>query len=342
VCGLVKDKIMYIYELGYGSYEDSEYTQLSHEEEFTQEEFEEKIQASIKDALIRWIDKEEDGVIYRMHEANPHIGFDRLHTYVSEILCEKFGFAKLEFQAKFSLFGWDDLLKGDGFNRAEEEPGHKAIIKLVQDAYHGLGLWHDEQDYKYLWDVDYYYNEEQNPIEAFREQTKQFGVRTEYVVQEKQCDSGDYTCIYIRIPREDGPRLPTYFDDNSENIDDPPYGGGRYFIHGEDSHTTLHPLWYSDDEMLKKYNIKEEDWNKLEMLNSDVICRIIDLFKKIFGEDISIKYYYDKDYVFTFNYNKNDRIVHLPVNIDFEKPLNHIESSLIGIKTKYDSEIESV
>lgn len=253
---------MYVYELGYGSYEDSGYIQLFHEEKFTQEEFEQKIQSSVKDALIRYIDKEDDGVVYRGHDSNPHIGFSGFYTYIAEILCEQCGFSIVEFQATFSLFGWDDLIAGDGFNREEEEPGHQAIIKLVQDAYNELGLWRDLHDYKYLWDVDYYYNEEQNPIESFREQTKKFGVRTEYIVRQKQCDSGDYTCLYVRIPKEDGPKLPTYFTDDCKDIEEPPYAGGRYFSH-EDSHNALLPLWYSDDEMLKKYNIKEEDWQLL-------------------------------------------------------------------------------
>lgn len=90
---------MYIYNIGYNSYEESEDVQLYHEQKFSKKEFENiVIKATINVLKSRKIKKGE------------HVTFQRiLHCVVKELI-RNVGFKKVEFTAGFNVFGWANIL----------------------------------------------------------------------------------------------------------------------------------------------------------------------------------------------------------------------------------------
>ena len=75
-----------IYMFGYGTYEESEYTYLTHEKTFTEQEFKEMIFDSTYDAIIE--DKKKE--YSYLH------GYDDIHSNVVKIMKNKYGFKELE------------------------------------------------------------------------------------------------------------------------------------------------------------------------------------------------------------------------------------------------------
>ena len=90
---------MHIYNLGYYSHEESEYIQLSHDNKFTQKEFEEIVMNS----AARIFDKESD----------KNISFQDIFLDVVDDLIKNCGFKKVDFEAEFSVFGWPHIMDKD-------------------------------------------------------------------------------------------------------------------------------------------------------------------------------------------------------------------------------------
>jgi len=98
---------MYIYNMGYYSHEESEYTQLYHEDKFSEQEFEEIIMKSATKIL--------DG------ENVENTSFQDIYHEVVEELINSFGFKKVEFEAEFSIFGWPKIGNKDEWKGARGE-----------------------------------------------------------------------------------------------------------------------------------------------------------------------------------------------------------------------------
>lgn len=99
--GIVKDRVksQYIYNLGYHSYEESDYYQLYHHKKFSKNEFEQLVAK----ATLCVIKKHP-------HKKGQHISFQDVIFEVRDVLIRKFGFQEVEFTATFSVFGWPDIL----------------------------------------------------------------------------------------------------------------------------------------------------------------------------------------------------------------------------------------
>ena len=101
---------MYIYEVGYHSYEESCYIQLYHEEKFSGKRFEGMvIKATV--ALLK-----REGI--RKGERTSFQ--DILHDVVEELITA-FGFKEVKFTAKFGIFGWANILDEKDWRHDRDE-----------------------------------------------------------------------------------------------------------------------------------------------------------------------------------------------------------------------------
>ncbi|VVB76342.1 Uncharacterised protein [Candidatus Tiddalikarchaeum anstoanum] len=88
---------MNFYDIGYSTYEESEYKQLVHKVKYTQDEFENIITTIIADILKNDSTKDEES-------------FQNIFYNVVEELVKNYGFKKLDFAARIDFFGWARIL----------------------------------------------------------------------------------------------------------------------------------------------------------------------------------------------------------------------------------------
>jgi len=88
-----------IYILGYGTYEESDYTYLLHDDVFTYDEFENMIFES----TYKFIMEEKKYIHYYIHS------FSDVHSGVVEIMINDYGFKKLEPEVSWACFGWSSI-----------------------------------------------------------------------------------------------------------------------------------------------------------------------------------------------------------------------------------------
>ncbi len=107
----------YIYNIGYSTYEESEYYQLYHKRRYSQEEFE-KI---VVKAVMNWFKEYEV-------KKDEKISFQDIIFSLIEELTKNFGFKKVDFTAEFSVFGWANLLDKQNW----EEDRNKQLKMLTK------------------------------------------------------------------------------------------------------------------------------------------------------------------------------------------------------------------
>jgi len=145
----------YLYELGYGTYEESEYSQIQHEKEFTQEEFENMVLKCVVKAAKEAHDesvndfnspeskkekaegacfnrKNGDEFMYEicieslMHMHDASLTYQSLHDRVTELMIEDFGFIMAHKTATIVFSGWPDLADENDWDQSEHEPNRTA------------------------------------------------------------------------------------------------------------------------------------------------------------------------------------------------------------------------
>lgn len=89
----------HIYNIGYSTYEESEYYQLYHKIKYSQEEFEKIVTKAVTNQFKGHKVKKKE-----------RISFQDIISSVVEELTNNFGFKKVDFIAEFSVFGWANLL----------------------------------------------------------------------------------------------------------------------------------------------------------------------------------------------------------------------------------------
>lgn len=126
----VKQK-MYVYNVGYHSYEESEYCQLYHEKKFNQKEFED----IVIEAAISVLKESEHVNNYKdyKHEGRVTITFQDIFFSVVEVLVKKFGFKEVKFTSGFNVFGWADILDPNDWKIDRCERLNK-LTKRVRNA----------------------------------------------------------------------------------------------------------------------------------------------------------------------------------------------------------------
>lgn len=102
---------MFIYNLGYHTYEESEYIQLYHNKKFNKKEFEKIVIKATITILKKYEIKSTEIVTFQ----------DILYDVVEELI-KNFGFKKVKFSSEFNVFGWANILneKDWEYNRDEQ------------------------------------------------------------------------------------------------------------------------------------------------------------------------------------------------------------------------------
>ncbi len=102
---------MYIYNVGYDTYEESEHVQLYHKNKFSNREFKEKVKTAVVNILNKTKIKDKE-----------KISFQSIFDEVIEELVKNFGFKEVKFDAEFGVFGWADILDKEDWKdvRGEE------------------------------------------------------------------------------------------------------------------------------------------------------------------------------------------------------------------------------
>lgn len=95
---------MFLYNIGYGSYEESEFTQMTFDKELSQEDLHKYVINAILTVLNNVINKKYNR--FRISEFG--VSYQDIHDYVIEEL-EKVGFQQVKFTAEWSCFGWPSL-----------------------------------------------------------------------------------------------------------------------------------------------------------------------------------------------------------------------------------------
>ena len=146
---------MHIYEIGYFSHEESHYIQLMHEEKFSQEQLEEKILACVPDIVKRIWDDNLDPEYTDLDEGlePPSAAKSRLRidfpaimggvydhdkedlvSTLRQLLCERFGFVSLTYDAAYYRWGWGDLISGDWDYEDPDADVRARLAGTVRDA----------------------------------------------------------------------------------------------------------------------------------------------------------------------------------------------------------------
>ena len=146
---------MHIYEIGYFSHEESHYIQLMHEEKFSSEQLEEKILACVPDIAGRiWDDSlapvyddiYEGQTPARAAKSRLRVDFPALMRGVydddreghigtlRDLLCERFGFVPLVYDAGYYRWGWGDLISGDWDYEDPDADVRARLVGTVRDA----------------------------------------------------------------------------------------------------------------------------------------------------------------------------------------------------------------
>lgn len=98
--------MMFLYKFGYGSYEDSMYSEIASEKEFSEDEFKEVV---IK-AIIRVMEGVATGK-YRVYLHGEGPSYAAIHEYVLRELLEVDGFQMVEYKSTWGCFGWPSLIE---------------------------------------------------------------------------------------------------------------------------------------------------------------------------------------------------------------------------------------
>ena len=148
---------MFLYKIGYGSYEDSEYEIMQYPDKLNEEDLHKHVSAAIVRALRGVISGKYDVYIH-----DDGVAYDDLHEYVVEEL-KNDGFTSAEFAGKWSCFGWPSLTEDKSWrgqrdeilNRLFEEiPAdikkeiHKLAIKRTRASNIRLRKWEKSQKEK--------------------------------------------------------------------------------------------------------------------------------------------------------------------------------------------------
>lgn len=115
---------MYIYNIGYHSYEENEDVQLYHKQKFGKEDFDNIVIKATCNVL-----KKHD-----LKKGN-EITFQCIFYPIIDDLIKNFGFNEVKFTAKFSVFGWADLMDEKDWENDRDEQLNlltKAITKKIK------------------------------------------------------------------------------------------------------------------------------------------------------------------------------------------------------------------
>jgi hypothetical protein len=124
---------MYKYKIGYGTYEESDYSELTHEEHYDKYE----ISRLIAECIAKLIDKGT-----HVHD------YEGIHSEIIDMLIDEYGFEEIQYDTIWDVFGWGSLFESRNFNNLEdlELDTIKFLLKemgytIWNDTHHGSDCW---------------------------------------------------------------------------------------------------------------------------------------------------------------------------------------------------------
>ena len=130
---------MYLYRVGYGTYEESEHVALSHEKSFTKEDFRKLVVETTVDVVKFVIQKKEEEKDIENEDDKEYTDY-YLHSFqdvlddVIKKMIEEHGFSRVEYRAQFSVFGWASLFdKGDWETETKMDVGLNSIRQRLSE-----------------------------------------------------------------------------------------------------------------------------------------------------------------------------------------------------------------
>jgi len=113
---------MEIYNIGYYTYEESDYAQLYHEKKFTKKELDEIIfKASLS-------------VIKKKMVLNHFIhNYSDIHSDVISVLCDNYGFKEVEYDMSWTCFGWASIFDNKDWE-SDRDNNLKNLTKYLNKA----------------------------------------------------------------------------------------------------------------------------------------------------------------------------------------------------------------
>lgn len=132
---------MYLYDVGYGTYEESSFRQWQHAQKFSKEELAAKVEEALWLALYaiasrtpkqreaEYIFVGEDGITFQ------HL----LGTDQFVAAMEQLGFTQVQFQASWSVFGWASTISTDSWRSTTDEE-HIGLVNRLKQRCDAAGI----------------------------------------------------------------------------------------------------------------------------------------------------------------------------------------------------------
>ena len=122
---------MYVYRIGYGTCEESDYDYLIHKEKFSKEQLTSLIHDCVLDVLMEAKEKKKNSDM-----GSPYLhSYQDIHGEVVEKLIKKHGFEELRIEQSWDVFGWASIfIHGDWSGYREEPDDLTALVKAIRKA----------------------------------------------------------------------------------------------------------------------------------------------------------------------------------------------------------------
>lgn len=149
-------KDMFFYDIGYYTHEESWFFQVMHEKKFSKTQLEKMVLSCIPILVENLLDSQlssRDGDTGKDWKEDPYfigsnlsLRFPDLMSgcYISprkrtpslsDVLCERFGFSPVKFQATYSRFGWGNILASDWEGHDGDEKAKARLTKVVRATF---------------------------------------------------------------------------------------------------------------------------------------------------------------------------------------------------------------
>lgn len=152
---------MHLYDIGYGTCEESHYWQYWHEKEYSKEELRDIIVACLIETIQKLADRVDgdgrnydtlqfdDGRFMPVYCGEEGITFqEAMGTKLFHDALESRGFARAEFTTQFSTFGWASCMReGSWESHSDNERGE--IIKRIKEATKDVKIVEREKHFHY-------------------------------------------------------------------------------------------------------------------------------------------------------------------------------------------------
>ena len=125
---------MWVYNIGYGTCEESCYTQLVSGAKYTSDELLAIVTEVIKKIILEDLDVNDVG-FYDKYSKEIKLTYQDLHNLIIKFLIRDYEFKQIEFDASVDFFGWANVFEKDSWNvyTSEGDDTRKTTDKLLAD-----------------------------------------------------------------------------------------------------------------------------------------------------------------------------------------------------------------